>query len=237
MRRLNGVPDRTYTPSDFSLTTAFLRASGDGLVTDIEAYLFDPAQVNARTTTQFSLMTVPDHVFVQRLSILFNTFWTIGFAPEFFTQPLTWKDIYRNDESISTKPDGELYTTEGDRVNLATQATRTDSYNVWRTDWAWLPVLLASSVILLIAGVASVIWDRQIIAPDILGFASSVAPKSKYVDLPAMDSTMSGAERARHLRDVVVMMQDVKPKAPIGRVALGSWHIGAERLKPERMYR
>jgi hypothetical protein len=61
-------------------------------------------------------------------------------------------------------------------------------------------VLFACSAVLLLAGVASGIWEAQSLSPDILGFASSVARHSRYVkDVPGVDTTMSGAERARAL--------------------------------------
>ena len=77
----------------------------------------------------------------------------------------------------------------------------------------------------------------QTISPDVLGFASTVIRKSKYVKLPPVGSAASGAERARALGDIKVMMQDVKPNDPVGRIALGTADSKAARLQPRRSYR
>jgi hypothetical protein len=67
------------------------------------------------------------------------------------------------------------------------------------------------SVFLLLASIFSIWWDARIVSPDVLGFASSVVQKSKYVQLPPVDNAAGGVERTRALGDVRVMMQDVKP--------------------------
>lgn len=109
--------------------------------------------------------------------------------------------------------------------------------SVYTTSSAWLAVQLICSILLLVAGVASIIWDVQSISPDVLGFASGIARRSKYVDPPKNDTAATGPERARLLGQVLVMMQDVKPDAPVGRVALGTARAKVERLQPGRMYR
>ena len=72
---------------------------------------------------------------------------------------------------------------------------------------------------------------RLTIVPAMLGFASSLARKSRYGDLPKVNSSMNGAERAQLLSKHRVMMQDVKPNVPVGKVALGSAYPSAERLR------
>jgi len=113
----------------------------------------------------------------------------------------------------------------------------TTSNPIYAVSWGWIAALFTCSGILLLAGVASMIMDLRTIVPDMLGFASSLARKSRYVDLPKVNSSMSGAERARLLGDHRVMIQDVKPEAPVGRVALGSAHAMAKRLEKGRLYR
>lgn len=71
---------------------------------------------------------------------------------------------------------------------------------------------------------------------DILGFASSVARKSTYVDLPVIDSAMSGVELNRFMGSVKVMMQDVKTNADTERVSLSTAQGTVERLRPGRLY-
>ena len=92
-------------------------------------------------------------------------------------------------------------------------------------------MLFICSDVLLLAGIMSMLLDARTIVPDMLSFASSLARKSRYVDLPKVNSPMSGAERARLLGDHRVMMRDVKPHTSVGRVALGSAHPVAKRLE------
>ncbi|KAH8668960.1 hypothetical protein BX600DRAFT_461031 [Xylariales sp. PMI_506] len=77
------------------------------------------------------------------------------------------------------------------------------------------------------------------IAPDVLGYVSTVARNSRYLHLPKskLNSAMSGGERAKVLGSTKVMMQDVKAGADVGKIALGLKHENAQKLKPGRMYR
>ena len=56
------------------------------------------------------------------------------------------------------------------------------------------------------------------------GFANTLLRNSKYMELPEEieSSTMSGAERARRLADLEVMIRDVKPDSEVGKIALGT---------------
>jgi hypothetical protein len=206
--------------------------------TDTERYILDPDTVNhaykVNGDAGFNLTTVPHDLFQQRVSKLFNTFWWGGMTGEYITQPLSGSDTFV--PAPGTMLGAPLVTLSGNPVKSSV-ARRMDYPNIYGTSWAWLSVLFASSSILLFAGVAAVYFDHDTIVPDILGFASSVARKSKYVDLPKMDMTMSGAERANKLKELTVMMMDVKPDAPVGRVALGTWHKEAKKLEAGRPYR
>jgi hypothetical protein len=48
---------------------------------------------------------------------------------------------------------------------------------------------------------------------------------------------MSGVETARLLGEVKVMMQDVTPEAPEGRIPLRTAHAGVKRLERGWLYR
>jgi hypothetical protein len=162
--------------------------------------------------------------FTANLAFLMNTFWTIGFAPTNLTDDLM------NNASASFNP--------GLNAKLSVvSATKLDDQEIFNTQWGWFAALMVCSVFLLLAGIFSIWWDARTVSPDVLGFASSVVRKSKYVQLPPVDNAASGAERARALGDVRVMMQDVKPQAPVGKIALGTAHPNAQRLQPGRNYR
>lgn len=109
---------------------------------------------------------------------------------------------------------------------------------IFQLDWRWVSVLLVSVIVLLVVGIASIILESFLIAPDVLGYASSLARNNRYLHLPKTAAKpMSGPERARTLGGVSVMIQDVKPDKTVGKIALGLHHDRAEKLKPGRLYR
>jgi hypothetical protein len=154
--------------------------------------------------------------FEERLSILLNTFWHFSFAPA---------------GQAKVGDSSELYRKDGNGTWSSTEVT------IYSVNWAWLSVLIICSVILLTAGITSAIWEHQTIGPDILGFASSIVRQSKYIALPKGDSTMTGSQRARMLADEKVMMQDVKPNAEHGKIALGTITEKSQRLQHGRLYK
>jgi len=109
---------------------------------------------------------------------------------------------------------------------------------VYKLDWRWVAVLLTSVISLLLVGLASVFLESVLVAPDVLGYASTLARNSRYLHLPKTAAKpMSGPERARAIGSVKVMIQDVKPDKNVGKIALGLKHDRAEPLKPGRLYR
>jgi hypothetical protein len=109
---------------------------------------------------------------------------------------------------------------------------------VFKIDWRWVAVLLTSVIVLLLVGIASVILEGMLVAPDVLGYVSTLARNSRYLHLPKRGvDALSGPERARVVGGVKVMIQDVKPDKEVGKIALGLKHSRAEKLRPGRMYR
>jgi hypothetical protein len=101
----------------------------------------------------------------------------------------------------------------------------------------WFTLYITSAVILLAAGVGCLYFESMSVAPDVLGYVNTAARNSRYLHLPKYTSAMSGGERAARLGHFEVMMQDVKADSEIGKIALGMKHEGAERLRPDRLYR
>lgn len=187
---------------------------------------------------------VDPKVFAINFGTLFNTFihlahcvecvtvsnlWQInpGLAPEdirSFYEPLNPRitSLYKP----PTSPNGKAV----HRLN--------DAQLIFKLDWRWVSVLLVSVIVLLVVGIASIILESFLIAPDVLGYASSLARNNRYLHLPKTAAKpMSGPERARTLGSVSVMIQDVKPDKAVGKIALGLHHDRAEKLKPGRLYR
>lgn len=101
----------------------------------------------------------------------------------------------------------------------------------------YLVLLYICSLGLLFLGIVSVIIESRVVAPDILGYASTVARNSRYLHLPATAPGMSGADRVRKFGGTVVMMQDVKKDAAVGKIALGNKKHDSAPLRVDRTYR
>ena len=213
---VNPGPTSGITPGFIQAFTNSTSAPGVLAHSFTERYILDPDHLDQEYDAFNITQTVPLPQFQARLALLLNTYWQAGFGP--------------TEQTTGNLPD-----------NIAglvtTVANSTLAQDVYATNWGWLATLIICSVVLLVFGVAGAVWDAQTIGPDVLGFASGIIRHSKYIDLPKGDSTMTGAERARMLADVRVMMQDVKGDREVGRIALGTVGEGAQRLKRGRLYR
>ena len=194
--------------------------------TDTERYLANYGSLDG-SRPRINLTDLDNVTLSTKLGFLMNTFWSIGFTP------LNLTSLFYNS---STEPINANMSSTPVPISYG-EGVKIDSHNIYITRWGWLAALMICSAFLLLAGIFSIWWDARTVSPDVLGFASSVVRKSKYVQLPPVASAASGAERARVLGEVRVMMQDVKPSAPVGRIALGTAHPNAKRLMPGRSYR
>jgi hypothetical protein len=165
--------------------------------------------------------------FTQNLAYLFNTWVGLGYCPECLTI-----DAYTNPLEAQTPEIQRLF------APVTAQHTFTDDV-VFVVDPKWLVVLFVCTLLLQLLGLASVIVESRVVAPDVLGYVSTVARNSRYINVPKakLNGAMSGSERARTLGGTEVMMQDVKAGAEVGKIALGVKHDKAERLRPGRIYR
>ncbi|SCO88779.1 uncharacterized protein FRV6_12906 [Fusarium oxysporum] len=103
----------------------------------------------------------------------------------------------------------------------------------------WATAFLICVALLVLASCFSVVIWSITVAPDVLGYSSSLVRNSKYLHLPKhkLNSGMSGSERLRVLEGIEVMMQNVKANADVDRIALGLKHDKAEPLRKGRLYR
>ncbi|KAH8660022.1 hypothetical protein BX600DRAFT_438248 [Xylariales sp. PMI_506] len=174
-----------------------------------------------------SLFAAPAEPVAFYIQTVFNTWVSLGYCPECL--PL--------DEDFS------VYTALSSEVqDLFEPVTAKHSYTkdvVYVIDFRWWGVFLVCTILLLLLGIGSVLVESLLVAPDVLGYVSTVARNSRYINLPktTLNGAMSGSERARTLGHTKVMMQDVKANAEVGKIALGMKHEKAERLKPGRLYR
>lgn len=71
--------------------------------------------------------------------------------------------------------------------------------------------------------------------PDIISGVSALTRDSPFFSMPTLASTLDGSDRARFLKDRLVMIQDVCPEEEVGRIALSDTKT-LVRLQKPRMY-
>lgn len=155
---------------------------------------------------------------------LFNTWVGIGYCPQ--CQPMiTFSDYNSTEKTIQ-----DLYKhVDAERV-FSGEA-------IYSISIPWLVCFVICTVLLLLAGVISVAVESITVAPDTLGYVSTVARNSRYLHVKPTSGAMTGPERARKLADTEVMIQDVKANAGVGKIALGLKSDKAVRLQADRLYR
>jgi hypothetical protein len=199
--------------------------SDPGVKSLTERYIYDPGFVRSSPDQAIDLTNIKIPDFEQRLALLLNTFWQAGFG--YYSQ-VTGK--------VNSTNNGTQFVPGAKFANL----TYTQDFESYVPSSQWVGVFLACSIILLLAGLASIYFDARTITPNILGYASSLTRNNKYMDIPKQYkySTMGGAEQARAMKNVKVMLQDVKPGEPVGKIALGTVSPGTRRLTPsDRVYK
>jgi hypothetical protein len=199
--------------------------------TFFERYLFDPSKVlHNMVPVDLTNSTIDAATIERRLGRLFNAYWQAGFAPMYQT------GFYPEADKVALGYDNfTIGKNHHSAATLNITATFTDTTPKYIVYAPWLGCLLACSIILLVVGVGGVIWEYRTVGPNILGFANSIVRQSKKVKLP-VGTALSGPERTRIMGDLKVMMQDVRPKADVGKIALGTVSDNSQRLQPGRFY-
>ncbi|KAK3342200.1 hypothetical protein B0T25DRAFT_618005 [Lasiosphaeria hispida] len=203
--------------------------------------------------SKLDALSVSPTIFADSFGTLFNTFVHIAHCPEcIITSNLGRIDAslmpieYGYDPAKVSSGDYtggmsrtalDLYRRPGTNDGNAIHARSTPDL-LFKLDWRWVSLFLTCVIVLFLVGVASVILESVLVAPDVLGYASTLARNSRYLHLPKTAAKpMGGPERARAIGGVKVMIQDVKPDKDVGKIALGLKHDRAEKLKPGRLYR
>jgi hypothetical protein len=158
------------------------------------------------------------------LGQVFNTFINLGYDPFTITQS-----------------SNSYYSPPGAPENFVKANTGLSWFyaygNTYKIAIAWVTLYFICCFILLVGGIIAIAFESITVAPDVLGYASNVARQSRYLHLPPTTTDMKGSERARTIGETTVMLQDVKAKAAIGKIALGNKHPDAQKLTPNRVYR
>ncbi|KAL1638054.1 hypothetical protein SLS58_009075 [Diplodia intermedia] len=192
-----------------------------------EQWLVDP-------NTDFS-----NHI---RLQMLYNTFWQTTYGPRYLTGNLSSElDYFDNapmDTFTTTALDSSL---KRDTISFNSSLAHVMKFDgeVYHFHWTYGVLLFVTSAVLLAAGVASLALKTLTLAPDILGYASTSTRDNRFLQLDgslSQPSYLDGLERARHLRDLQVMIGDVKPNAEVGQIAFTRMDGDSQRLRRGRGY-
>ncbi|KAF2854192.1 hypothetical protein T440DRAFT_270335 [Plenodomus tracheiphilus IPT5] len=105
---------------------------------------------------------------------------------------------------------------------------------VYKVNRIWFALYLISAITASICAIGNLIlrWNN---IPDILSGVSALTRDSPFFSTPTPASTLDGSDRARFLKDRLVMIQDVCPDEEVGRIALSDAK-NLVRLQKERMY-
>jgi hypothetical protein len=200
----------------------------------------------------------PD-VFARRLALLLNTYYQLTIAPAAFlgglpqgnssafgpdTMPVADVDAYlpRNMTTKNTRFQNwyfpfqtEVFRSEIYFVGATTNATISTTQPVFRCNFAWLSLLLAAAITVLIIGIASLILKRKTLGPEMFGYVASMTYENQFVKIPEGGSMLDAMERARLLKDVEVSVGDVRGDQDVGHIALAAG-VPVRKLEKGRLY-
>ena len=195
-----------------------------------ERWIFDPASFLdpvRGNVTHVDLWQLAPNVLASRLEILFNTLVQVTYALD----------------AVTASP---ASATTGDAVQPGfnvTEATVTTTIpdGQYRCGWGWFAALLASSVVLQIAALLGLVLKYITLAPDMVGYVSSLALFNPYIPVPIGSTALNGLDRSAVLKDLPVRIGDVLGTEPVGAIALtggtgGDAAAGVTRLRKKRLY-
>lgn len=210
-----------------SVDTIGVTSSTHG-ATVMEKWMFDPSNfIGVRMYDMVNLYELPAEVFAERLTILWNSFFQSTYAARALAGNL--------DTATSTNITGSSPDIDPIAFN-STESLVSQRRDVYRVNWKWFGVLLSCSLVLLSAAYAGMALKYLSIAPDIIGYASSLTMLSPYVPTPTGGTTLHGLERTALLHDLPVRLGDVCPDEPVGAIALAANDGRVVRLDRSRWY-
>ncbi|KAK1640855.1 hypothetical protein BDP81DRAFT_390193 [Colletotrichum phormii] len=181
-------------------------SGGVGVTTILQSYLVDP-NLGLNSTAARNLppvYTIGKELFSVRLGQILNTYWLamIGNEPLFLGHPenydgvTTWSpgsgDALSYDNYVFSKSEANVYV----RVQ------------VLRYDKAWMAVLIASTLVLLLTTILDFALNLKIWVPKLLMNTSTLTRGNPNFEVPVGGGALSDEARARLLADVKVRFGD-----------------------------
>jgi hypothetical protein len=116
-----------------------------------------------------------------------------------------------------------------------TTARVTEFSEVYKADYAWVAVLILSSAVLVITGIAGMALSSYVRGPDVWDPLMGLTYNNPHLNIPGHHSTLSATERARLLSGLTVRLGDVQPYNEMGKISLGQM-AEVKRLVRGRLY-
>ncbi|KAF2468548.1 uncharacterized protein BDR25DRAFT_335386 [Lindgomyces ingoldianus] len=194
--------------------------------TNMEKWMYDPWDFIGATYDNVDLWKLSPELLGERLTIIWNTFWQSTYATTALGGNLP-KNLTSLSENLGSPNLG---------FNATQAALTTASTTIYKTNWRWFVALLVSSIILQIAAYAGLILKYITLAPDIIGYASSLTLLNPYIPTPTGGTTLHGLERAALLHDLQIRIGDVCAGEPVGAIAVAKADARVARLDRRRWY-
>ena len=221
----------TVTPMINSLsalpqtTIGYLHHASKEESTLLEQWLADPT-ADFVSFKYSNLSTLDPATFSRNMEVAYNTFWQSTYGAAYLTGNLSSNlSTYDN---ISTSYELPLY------FNSSQASMVRFDGREYHSNKAFGGILFIISFLLLCEAVASVALRITTLAPDILGYVSSLTRDNPYVGVSGA-SHLDGLERARALQALMVTLGDVNVGAEIGHITLTASE-NVQRLKKQRLY-
>jgi hypothetical protein len=197
--------------------------------TNAEMWMADPTDFIGIRSYNVALYKLDPEVFSRRLTIVWNTFHQSTFATNALGGALPANLI---DTGLLTSSITQNATFNATQASILKQ-----KLPVYKVNWPWFVALLFSSIVLLAASYAGLVLKYITLAPDVIGYASSLTILNPYVPTPMSGTTLHGLERAALLHDLPVRIGDVCANEPVGAIALAKADDGrVGRLNRRRWY-
>ncbi|KAL5118570.1 hypothetical protein ACEQ8H_003585 [Pleosporales sp. CAS-2024a] len=196
-----------------------------------EKWMADPTNFIGATYDNVQLFKLDPDVYARRLTILWNTIYQSTFATIALGGALP-KNLTQTGLLVNPNGFSPNITFNGTQAHVVQQ-----TLPVYKTNWKWFVALLFSSLVLLAAAYAGLILKYMTLAPDIIGYASSLTILNPYIPTPTGGTTLHGLERAAILHDLPVRIGDVCSNEPVGAIAFARADEGrVARLTRRRWY-
>ncbi|KAJ4340059.1 hypothetical protein N0V87_002679 [Didymella glomerata] len=120
-------------------------------------------------------------------------------------------------------------------LGATTTATAKSTTQIFACNFAWVALLLASSIIILVTGLVAVILKRRTLGPEMFGFVASMTYENPWLNLPTGGTMLDSMERARLLKDIEVQIGDVRGDEDVGHIAFAAG-VPLRKLERGRLY-